>query len=205
MNVVGCLIVFVLLASTAMAQTPTTGERKVIFDFTAKGFVSFQEGTGENLSFGLGIDFARTMFGAGIEGGIGQEDGFMVGFDISKTQEFSASAGGRAVGPATLHATHRNYVVSVLPGWRLSHAAGAFEVKAGIGLVFGEWSFQEIPIDVAKRIAFAGSVAQVWRISPRGSLVTSVSYIRMFEGSRASTFGLGEHVFRPSVGVRVRF
>src|SRR5262245_38055992 len=100
MRLIAGLIAVMLGASSAAAQTQDASGRSVHFDLTMAGFASFQEGTGENLSYGLDSQLSRrTMFGFGVEGAFGEDNGFVLAVDVSKTGEIEASAGGRAVGP----------------------------------------------------------------------------------------------------------
>lgn len=196
------IITCLCAAGPSLAQT-TVPASNTQSDLTASGFLSLQPGTGSNLPLRLGESLDKPTVGVAIEAVIGRRDGLIVAFDLSTTKPLSGEAGGRAVGPASLGASHRNTVVAVMPGLRRTYRSGQFEAKAGAGLVMGTWSFQDEPVDgVARKIALVCSLGNALRFSERVSLMASFQYIRMFPGDASSRYGFGPNVFRPRIGVR---
>ena len=93
----------IVLAYSPAANAQTAEQPQPIrFDVTAEGFASVQRGTGSELIHGLADQMDRTLLGLAVAATAGADNGFMMSIEGSTTRQVTASAGGRAVGPAVL-------------------------------------------------------------------------------------------------------
>lgn len=109
--------------------------------------------------------------------------------------------------PLTADTTHRDTLVSFLPGIRGGTRHSSIFLRAGPSLVFGSTS--RAGIDDAPKLSPAGRFAWTFgadysiRLSENVSLSPFGRYSYAFRTEDAPSIGLGPHIFR--LGVDVRF
>jgi len=92
----------------------------------------------------------------------------------------------------------------MLSGARIPAGHGAVEVKGGLTVVFGKPQRVDLYDNALGHLAFTAGVDGVARLGRRIDLVPSVRYSRVVRGDNALYLGLGHHILRAGVGVRVR-
>ena len=203
-----CMVSAWLLVVTAAAahaqQSNVEGTREV--DITVGVAASIQpaaSGTGSPyLDHGVG----GTVPGFNAAAGVTSASGVHVSFELSSGTTLAVLQRGRFVdgsrGQPAL-ATHRDTLVSILPGFRFRLARGSVETKGGISLRFGETRREGTQPDGSTMMAFTGGIDGVVRLSARVAIVPALRYSYVFRGDDAFYFGLSSHIFRPAIGLRV--
>jgi hypothetical protein len=126
--------------------------------------------------------------------------------ELSTTTSLEAVQSGRFVvggGPAL--ATHRDTLVSLLSGVQIPVGGGALEAKGGISLVLGKPKQDDLPVNGdSGRFALTVGIDGVVRLAPKVAIVPSLRYSHVWRGEDALFVGLGDHVFRAGVSLRIR-
>jgi hypothetical protein len=129
----------------------------------------------------------------------------LLALEVSSTTSLKAVQSGRFIvggGPAV--AKQRDTLVSLLSGARIPAGDGAVEVKDGVTVVFGRPRRVDLTGDDLGHLAFTVGIDGVVRLGSRIDLVPSVRYSRVLRGDNALYLGLGHHILRAGVGVRLR-
>jgi hypothetical protein len=130
---------------------------------------------------------------------------WLLAAELSSTTSLEAVQSGRFVvggGPAL--ATHRDTLVSLLSGAQIPVGDGAVEVKGGASLALGTPKQGDVPANGdSGRFALTVGLDGVVPLTPKLDLVPSLRYSHVWRGENALFVGLGDHIFRAGVGVRV--
>jgi hypothetical protein len=139
--------------------------------------------------------------------------GFLYGVELSTSQELHAMQSGRFVLPASggpcgrvpsdgcgpVEARHRDTLLTALVGKRFDF----IEPKVGFSLIFGQPKQGQADAGDAGQIALTAGADGAWPISSSADIVVSVRYSYAFRGDEAMHVGLGNHIVRVGVGVRL--
>jgi hypothetical protein len=129
----------------------------------------------------------------------------LLAVELSSTTPLKAVQSGRFIGgggPAV--ARQRDTLVSMLSGARIPAGDGAVDVKGGLTVLFGKPQRVDLYDNDLGHLAFTAGLDGVIRVGPRVDLVPSVRYSRVVRGDNALYLGLGHHILRAGVGVRLR-
>jgi hypothetical protein len=192
-------------STAAAAQEPAAGDRGAA-SVSFGALVSYQpkgyDGTGgpylDNSLGGVVPGLA-----AAIEKPLGRQ--WLIGAELSSTASMTATQSGRFVvggGPAL--ATHRDTLVSLLPGARFPVGDGGVEFKGGPSLVLGTPKQGDFVVfGDSGRFGLTVGMDAVVRLGRKLDVVPSFRYSHVWRGSEALSVGLGDDIVRAGVGVRI--
>jgi hypothetical protein len=105
-------------------------------------------------------------------------------------------------GSCTAVARHRDTLLSLLAGWRTRSGA---VLQAGPTLVFGSTRQGDLRYDdAAGHFAFTAGLEGTVPFGPRLGLAPGARYSYVFRGPSQDFVGLGNHILRLTLGLRVR-
>lgn len=140
--------------------------------------------------------------------GVTSEAGAHITLEISSTASIKVLQSGRFVSGSTSGvrqlATHRDTLVSVLPGVhvRLSPSGAALEPKGGFSLRLGTTTRGGTVPEDAGSLALTAGLDAVLPISARIALVPAFRYSYVARGDGGMYLGLSPHGLRIGAGVR---
>jgi hypothetical protein len=195
----------VLWSTTAAAQEPAPGDRGAV-SASVGAIVSYQpqgyDGTGgpylDNSLGGVVPGLA-----VAIEKPVATR--WLVALELSSTASLEATQSGRFVaggGPAL--ATHRDTLVSLLPGAHFPVGNGGVELKGGMSIVLGTPRQDDFAYDDSGWFGLTLGIDGVVRLGRQLDLVPSFRYSHVWRGPDALYVGLGDDIFRAGVGIRIR-
>lgn len=128
-----------------------------------------------------------------------------IGVEVSATGTFEAVQSGRVVAGEgnPVASTHRDTLVSLLLGMRMAH--GAIEPKLGASYVFSKLRQGDVEHGDLGRFAVTVGLDAVARVGQRVDIVPSIRYSIVPRAQAAQYAGLGNHIIRVGVGVRLSF
>jgi hypothetical protein len=177
---------------------------------TAVATISAQPGTGSSrpyLDRGLGATRPGLTIGVGVES---SKSPLIMSFELSTTTPMETVQEGRFISgslPGSAIARHRDTLLSILPGLRWRAGGAAMEVKGGVSLMFGEPTRDGEPVEEdfsAGDFALTAGFDAVFPLNPRLSLVPSFRYSVADRSDENYYVGLGTHITRAGVGLRVK-
>lgn len=124
--------------------------------------------------------------------------------ELSTTLALSGTLGGRLFRQPR-HAEHRDTVISVLPGIRLMNGEATIDLIGGGSLVLGLSSFDNESFDGDLITpAVTGGIDVEIPMNTRFGIVTVLRYTHVVRGDRNIYLGLGNHILRGGIGLRIR-
>ena len=177
---------------------------------TAVATISVQPGTGSSrpyLDRGLGATRPGLTIGFGAES---SKSPVIMSVELSTTTPMETVQEGRFISgsqPGSAIARHRDTLLSFLPGVRWHAGGAAMEVKGGLSLMFGEPTRGDKPVEddfSAGDFALTAGFDAVFPLNPRLSLVPSFRYSFAERSDENYLVGLGTHITRAGVGLRVK-
>jgi hypothetical protein len=174
---------------------------------TAVVVVSAQPGTGSQnpyLDVGLGATRPGLTVGFGVET---SESPLITSVELSTTAAMETTQRGRFIpgmGPAV--ARQRDTLLSILPGVRWRAGGGAMELKGGLSIRFGEptQGGERVQDYEAGRFALTTGFDAVFPLTDHIGLIPSFRYSLLDRSNTVDYVGLGKHITRAGVGLRVR-
>ena len=199
--------IVLLWSTTAAAQESASrvggrgalgAELRALFSYQPQGY----DGTGgPYLDNSLGGTVPG--FGITVERSIGQR--WSIGAELSSTSALKATQSGRfVVGGGPVEATHRDTLVSLLSGLYVPVGGAAVGLKGGVSAVLGEPSQGDLaaPGD-SGRFGLTAGIDGIVRLGAHVEMVPSLRYTHVWRGENALYVGLGDHIFRAGLGVRI--
>jgi hypothetical protein len=140
---------------------------------------------------------------ATLERSIGRR--WLIAAELSSTTSMTAVQSGRfVVGGGPVSAKHRDTLVSLLSGVRLSAGRGAVELKGGVSAVLGTPQQGEVPPPGdSGRFGLTAGVDGVVPIGKQVAMVPSLRYSHVWRGENALYVGLGDDIVRVGVALRI--
>jgi hypothetical protein len=131
--------------------------------------------------------------------------------EISTTTTLEVAQTGRLVGGAATGRL-RDSLLTVLAGMAAGPPTRRIQVLAGVGRILGSPTLLDVQsatapggsLDSPGRLAVTGGIDVMQRLSDRLGLVADVRYSHLQRSEAATQVGVGRHVLRAGVGVRVR-
>jgi hypothetical protein len=208
------------LLTIAVAAAPVVAGAQPRTDVYLAPLVSIQPDSVEPPRFGrpFGLDKGISGTEPGLALGITHRTnrGVVLGLELSTTTKMSVEQSGGLVfyasgaacsqgicGPVT--AQHTDTLLSLLAGGRFRWDTVALELVAGPSLVFGTPQQGALAVDdAAGRWALGGGANAVIPLGERVDLSPSFRYAYVFRGENVEHIGLGSHIFRIGLVLRVR-
>ena len=212
--IVATAMFWVPLHARAGDPTPEADRGSAVFTVGISGMASFQPGGYESsgspylsknlggLRPGVGLSFERHRRGQPL-----------VTLEVGTTQPFEAVQEGRFVrrsstamcspfgGSCRATGRHRDTLLSLLTGWR----NGPVALKAGPTVVFGQTSQGEARYDdAAGRFGLTAGLDGIIPVGRRMDVIPSARYTYVFRGPSGFYVGLGSHILRLAVGLRLQ-
>jgi hypothetical protein len=136
---------------------------------------------------------------------VAQPNGFVFAVELNTAMPMSGSQSGRIVpGPGAVVSTHGDTLISALPGVRQRLGTAAVDFLGGPTLVFGSSGQGGQSVDSAPGLAVTGGFDVILSIGARAAVVPSFRYTFAYRKEEISLLGLGKHILRPGIGVRIR-
>lgn len=131
--------------------------------------------------------------------------------EVSTTTTLEVAQTGRLVGGAATGRL-RDSLLTALAGMAAGPPTRRIQVLAGVGRILGSPSLLDVQsatapggsLDSPGRLAVTGGIDVMQRLSDRLALVADVRYSHLQRSKAASEIGIGPHVLRAGVGVRIR-
>jgi hypothetical protein len=206
--VIVAMCVLANAATHAWAQAPAAPE----VAFTIQGLLSVQPVDDTYVGspyLDKGLGGMGPAFAAGVEASVRR---CVFAFEFSRTAIEVTQTGRLVSGTAT--GQLQDSLFSFLAGASVwSSPNGSLVALAGLSAVAGEPSQDEIPIDAQndpaaqegnRSIAFTGGLSLARSFGGRLGLIASAKYSALPRSRRAEELGVGTHLFRVGVGLRIR-
>ena len=199
----------------AAAQTvvPEKDPAPAVWSVGIAGLVSIQPGGYESPgSPYLSANLGGVRPGGGLSLERNRTGQPLVALEVGTTSSFEAVQSGRFVRPSsgaecsefgfcTATARHRDTLLSLLTGWR----SGPVALKAGPTVVFGKTTQGDARYDdAAGHFALTAGVDGVIPVGKNLDLVPGARYSYVFRGPSKDFVGLGSHIVRLTLGLRLR-
>jgi hypothetical protein len=201
------------LHATAESPAPKADQASAVVTVGIAGLGSFQPGGYESPNSPyLSANLGGLRPGAGLWLERNRTGQPLVALEIGTTLSFEAVQSGRFVRPSpsadcspfgscTATGRHRDTLLSLLTGWR----SGPVALKAGPTVVFGKTSQGEARYDdAAGHFALTAGVDGVIPVGKDIDVVPGARYSYVFRGPSRDSVGLGSHIVRLTLGLRVR-
>lgn len=194
---------FLTVGAAAVGAQP---HNAIVADIRVGGLVSVQPaGSDGNGGPYLDNSLGGTVPGFSVGVGIWPTGRALLTVELTSTTSLEAVQDGRfVVGPEPVHASHRDTLLSFLPGVRFPLRGALIEAKAGVSLLFGTPQREAFQYDdPGGAVAFTTGADVVVPVAQRLAVVPNVRYSFAVRGDDAIYFGLGRHIMR--IGVALRF
>jgi hypothetical protein len=210
--VIAVAVLCIPLHATAENPVPKADRASAVLTVGIAGLGSFQPGGYESPgSPYLSANLGGLRPGAGLwleRNRTGQPP---VAVEIGTTLSFEAVQSGRFVrsspsadcsfGSCTATGRHRDTLLSFLTGWR----NGPVALKAGPTVVFGKTTQGEARYDdAAGHFALTAGFDGVIPVGKRIDMIPGARYSYVFRGPSRDYVGVGSHILRLTLGLRMR-
>ena len=144
--------------------------------------------------------------GAAVALAVHDVHGWLVDVEVSSTLAISEMQRGRLVSAfGALKGSHRDTLVSILPGYRVNADIGSVEFKGGVSGVMAQSSRDGKPLrhDIAGRFGLTGGID--WTFGAKSvQWIVGLKYSYVRRGHENYYLGLGNHLVRAAAGARIR-
>lgn len=209
----GLAVVFLCSTSIgALAQParsmPSTNDDRSGGSFTTTGLISVQPSQDDSPPYLQGA-LGGVAPGLALSVSAANKQGLLLAVEFSTTTRIGATQSGRFVGGnQSVRVDHRDEILSFLAGVGIEAGQKTdVEIRGGVSIISGKSRREEEPFDSqfdADGLAYTVTLGVVTLVSKRVAVVPSLNYYLRSQGG-SNSLGLGRHIFRPGIGVRVRF
>jgi hypothetical protein len=212
MRVVIAVAVLCIRLHAIADHPPKANRAPAVFTVGLAGLGSFQPGGYESPGAPyLSANLGGLRPGAGLWLERSRTGQPLVAVEIGTTLSFEAVQSGRLVRSSpsaecqfrscTATGRHRDTLLSFLTGWR----NGPLALKAGPTVVFGDTTQGEARYDdAAGHFALTAGFDGIIPVGRRMEMIPGARYSYVFRGPSRDSVGLGSHIVRLAVGLRIR-